>query len=52
MQIQAVLSELAVEAFHESVLRRLSRLNKMQLDVAALRPEEHRLASQFGAIVA
>lgn len=40
MKVQAVLPELAVEAFDEGVLGRLAGLNEVQLHVSALRPKE------------
>lgn len=43
MQVQAVLAELAVEAFHEGVLSRFPRLNEVQSHTASPGPEEHRL---------
>lgn len=51
MEIQAVLPELAIEAFHEGVLGGFARLDKMELHASALRPEEHRLSGQLGAVV-
>ena len=52
MQVQALVPELAVEAFDESVLSRLARLNEVQLYAGTSRPEEQRLAGQFRAVVA
>ena len=51
MKVAAVVPELAVEAFHERVLRWLPRLDEMELDPSALCPEEHGLAGQFWAVV-
>jgi len=50
--IQAVVSELSVKAFHKRVRCRLSGLNKLQLDIPALRPEEHSLARELRSVVA
>ena len=50
--VETAIAELAVKRFHECVLRRFSWLDKMQLHVLILCPEEHRLARQFRAVVA
>ena len=52
MQVQAVLPELAIETLDEGILGRLAWLNEMQFDSGAPRPEEQRLAGQFGTVVA
>ena len=51
MEIEAVLSKLAVEAFEERVLCRLAGLDEMQLDAGSLGPEGQRLAHQLGTVV-
>lgn len=51
VQIQAELAELAVEAFNESVLSGLPGLDEVELGADSLRPEEHHLAGQLGAVV-
>ena len=43
MKVQAVLAALAVEAFHEGIARRFSRLDELKFDAASLRPQEHGL---------
>ena len=52
VQVQAILPELAVENFHERVLRRLSRLDEMQLHAGVSRPEEHGLACKLRPAIA
>ena len=52
IEIEAVLTELAVEALDEGVLGRLAGLNEVQLDAAFLRPEEHRLTCQLRIVIA
>jgi hypothetical protein len=51
VQIEAVLSELSIEAFDESVLRRFAWLYEMQLHASSLRPEEHRFARKLRAVL-
>jgi len=51
MLIQAALPELAIEALHEGILGRLSRLDKVQLYLIVLGPEEHGLRGKFRAVV-
>jgi len=51
MLVEAAFSELAVERFHEGVLRRLTRLDEVQLDVVVSGPKEHRFAGELGAVV-
>ena len=51
MQVQAMVSELTVEAFHERVLCWLAGLDKMQLDLCSLRSEEYGLAGELGAVI-
>lgn len=51
MQVQAVLAKLAVEAFYERVLRRLARLNEVQLHAGVLSPEEQGLAGELRTVV-
>ena len=41
VEIQTIVSEFAVEALDERVLRRLARLDEIQLHFGTLRPEEH-----------
>lgn len=50
--IEAAIAELAVEALDEGILCRLARLDEGQRDLPLTRPEEHRLAGQFGAVIA
>lgn len=52
VQVEAVFSELAIEALDEGVLRRLSGLDEVQLHARLAGPEEHGLARQLGAVVA
>ena len=52
MQIQAVIAELAVEAFDEGILGRLARLGEVQLDMSGPCPEEHRFAGELRTVVA
>ena len=52
VQIEAVLSELAVEALDKRVLSRLSWLDEVQLHPLVLGPEEHRLAGELRTVVA
>lgn len=52
MLVQAEVSELAVEALYEGILRRLARLNEMQFYTDLLSPKEHGLGCEFRAIVA
>lgn len=47
VEVQAVLSELAIEALHERVLRRFAGLDEVQLHAGSLRPEEHRFAGEL-----
>jgi hypothetical protein len=49
--IQTTVAELAVEAFDERVLGRFARLNEVQCHAGALRPQEHRLAGELGAVI-
>ena len=51
MLVQTFVSELAIEAFDEGVLGRLAWLDKTERGTALLRPEEHRLAGELGAVV-
>ena len=51
VQVQAVGSELAVEALDEGVLGRLARLDEVQLHAGSPGPEEHGLRGEFGTIV-
>ena len=50
--IQAIVPELTVEAFHKRILGGLPRLNKLQLDISTLRPEEHCFTRELRAVVA
>ena len=50
MLIQAALPELAIEALHEGILGRLSRLDKVQLYLIVLGPQKHGLRGKFGAV--
>ena len=50
--IQALFTELAIEAFNECILRRLAWLDKAELHASFLRPKEHRLTGEFGSVVA
>ena len=52
VQVQAVLCELAVKAFDESVLGWLTRLNEMELHARSPRPEEHGFRRELWAIIA
>lgn len=52
VQVQAVVPELAIEALDKGVLRRFSRLDEVQFHTRLAGPDEHRLARQFGAVVA
>ena len=52
MLIEAAVSELAVEALDERILRRLARLDKGQRHRPLTRPEEHGLAGQFRPVIA
>src|SRR6056297_1412283 len=52
VQIQAVVPELAVEAFDEGILGRFARLDQVQLDATVSRPEELRLAGELRTVVA
>ena len=51
MLVQTLVPHLAVEAFDESVLNRLARLNEMQLDASFAGPDIQRLAGELGPIV-
>ena len=51
ISIQDIFPESAIETFNESILRRFSRLNKGQLDLAALGPGRKGLRDEFGAVV-
>ena len=51
MLIEALVSVLAVEAFDERVLNRLSRLDEAELDAAIGRPCVSGTASKFTAVV-
>ena len=51
MLVKAVVAEGAIEAFNESVLHGLSRLNVMKGDARRLSPEVKGFAGQLGAIV-
>ena len=51
MQVHAVLAELAVEAFREGILRRLSALYEAQSHTCSLSSQEHRLGGELRAIV-
>ena len=51
MQVEAVFSKLAVEAFDERILCWLAGLDKVQFDANALCPEEHGFAGKFGSVV-
>jgi len=46
--IEAAIAELAVEDLDEGILGRLALLDEGQRDLPLTRPEEHRLAGQFG----
>ena len=50
--VQAAVPELAVESLHESVPGRFSGLDEVQRRAGPLAPKAHRLAGQFGAVVA
>ena len=50
--IQAFVPELAVEAFHKSILSWLTWLNEAQANAFGFAPEEHRLAGKLAANVA
>ena len=50
--VQAAVPELAVEALHEGVLGGFSGLDEVQGRAGPLAPKAHRLAGQFGAVVA
>ena len=50
--IKAFIAQPPAEAFHEGVLRWLSRLGVMPLDPPLLRPLEDRDGGQFGAAIA
>lgn len=52
MLVEAGVAELAIEAFDERVLGGLARLNEVQPDAGALRPQEHRFARELAAVVA
>jgi len=49
VQVEAVFPELAVEAFHEGILRGVAGLNEVQRDARPFAPEKHRLAVVGGA---
>jgi len=51
MLVQTAVPEAGVEAFHERILRWLAGLYETEFDTGPLRPEEHGLAGQFGAVV-
>jgi hypothetical protein len=51
VEVWAVVTELAVEAFDKSVLRRFARLNEVQLHFSTLQSEEHCFASQFWTVI-
>lgn len=51
VEIQAVLSELAVKALYECVLSWLAWLDEVQLHSRFLRPEEHCLAGELWSVV-
>ena len=46
------LAELAVQAFHEGVLSRFAKLDKVQPDGLSLAQKEHRPAGGLSAVVA
>ena len=50
--VQAAVPELAVEALHEGVLGGLAGLDEVQDRAGPFAPKAHRLAGQFGAVVA
>ena len=50
--VQAKISELAIEALYEGILRRLARLNEMQFYADLLGPKEHGLGGEFRTVVA
>jgi hypothetical protein len=50
--VQALIAQLAVEAFNESVLLRLAGRDVVPADTAVLGPGQHRAAGQLCAIVA
>ena len=50
--IEAAVSELAVEALDERILRRLARLDEGQRHRPLTRLEEHRLAGQLRSVIA
>ena len=52
VEIKTVFAELAIEALSERVLGWLDWLSELQLDASPLCPEEHRIAGQFGAVIA
>ena len=49
--VETSIVELPIEAFDESVLRRLSGLDAVQFDAEPARPLEYRPRCQFGAVV-
>lgn len=51
VHIQHATSEAAIEAFDETVLHRLYRLDEVQRDVLSLRPFRQRQGNEFWAIV-
>ena len=51
MLVQAFVSELAVEAFDEGVLRWFAGLDEAKLYLPLLCPEEHRLAGELRAVI-
>ena len=51
MEVQAALPELSIEALHNRILGGFARLDKVELHPGAFRPEGHRLAGQFAAVI-
>ena len=51
MQVQALAPECSVEAFDESVLDRLARLNEVELHTSSVGPCIERAAAELGAVV-
>ena len=48
--IEAGIAKSSVETFHECILGRFPRLNKVEFDATTLCPEEHRFTGQLRTV--